>query len=139
MADVFSAESRLIHAGTERAASVPAAPPLVPASIYVSQGTPRPGRGYGRDGNPGWEALEEALGGLEDAEAVAFASGQAASMALMLALARGRERIVLPEDGYYGGRVLADRLRPHSTRPVLVDWRDLGAGERELRARPSLV
>jgi cystathionine beta-lyase/cystathionine gamma-synthase len=61
MADVFSAESRLIHAGTERAPGQPATPPLVPASIYVSQGTPRPGRGYGRDGNPGpfeaWLAL----------------------------------------------------------------------------------
>ena len=139
MADRFSAESRLIHAGTERAPGQPATPPLVPASIYVSQGTPRPGRGYGRDGNPGWEALEQALGGLEDAEAVAFASGQAASMALMLALAPGRERIVLPEDGYYGGRVLADRLRPHSTRPVPVDLRDLVAVERELTAAPSLL
>ena len=139
MADVFSAESRLIHAGTERMPGRPATPPLAPASIYVSQGTPHPGRGYGRDGNPGWEALEQALGGLEDAEAVAFASGQAASMALMLALAPGRERIVLPEDGYYGGRVLADRLRPHSTRPVPVDLRDLAAVERELTAAPSVL
>jgi cystathionine gamma-synthase len=139
MADVFSAESRLIHAGTERMPGRPATPPLAPASIYVSQGTPRPGRGYGRDGNPGWEALEQALGGLEDAEAVAFASGQAASMALMLALAPGRERIVLPEDGYYGGRVLADRLRPHSTRPVPVDLRDLAAVERALTAAPSVL
>ena len=139
MADVFSAESRLIHAGTERAPGQPATPPLVPASIYVSQGTPRPGRGYGRDGNPGWEALEQALGGLEDAEAVAFASGQAASMALMLALAPGRERVVLAEDGYYGGRVLADRLRPHGARPVLVDLRDLAAVERALTAAPSVL
>jgi cystathionine gamma-synthase len=139
MTEVFSAESRLIHAGTERVPGRPATPPLAPASIYVSQGTPRPGRGYGRDGNPGWEALEQALGGLEDAEAVAFASGQAASMALMLALAPGRERIVLPEDGYYGGRVLADRLRPHSTRPVSVDLRDLAAVERALTAAPSVL
>ena len=139
MPDVFSAESRLIHAGTERVPGQPATPPLTPASIYVSQGTPHPGRGYGRDGNPGWEALEQALGGLEDAEAVAFASGQAASMALMLALAPGRERIVLPEDGYYGGRVLADRLRPNGTRPVPVDLRDLAAVERELTAAPSLL
>ena len=139
MAEAFSAESRLIHAGTERIPGQPATPPLAPASIYVSQGTPRPGRGYGRDGNPGWEALEQALGGLEDAEAVAFASGQAASMALMLALAAGREAIVLPEDGYYGGRVLADRLRPYSTRPVLVDLRDLAAVERALAARPSVL
>ena len=64
MADIFSAESRLIHAGTERAVGQSATPPLVPASAYVSQGIPRPGRGYGRDGNPGWEAIEQALGGL---------------------------------------------------------------------------
>src|ERR1700732_5060788 len=101
MTEPFSAESRLIHAGTERAPGVPATPPLAPASIYVSQGTPLPGRGYGRDGNPGWEALEQALGGLEDAQAVAFASGQAASMAPMLGLGAGRGRIVLPGDGYY--------------------------------------
>jgi cystathionine beta-lyase/cystathionine gamma-synthase len=107
MADVFSAESRLIHAGTERLPGRPATPPLAPASIYVSQGTPRPGRGYGRDGNPGWEALEQALGGLEDAEAVAFASGQAASMALMLALARRQ----MP-DGF--GPLLSFEVTPDS-------------------------
>ena len=135
----FSAESRLIHAGTDRMPGGPATPPLVPASIYVSQGSPQPGRGYGRDGNPGWEALEQAIGGLEDAGAVAFASGQAASMALMLALAPGRERIVLPQDGYYGGRVLADRLRPHGAVPVPVDLQDLAAVERELAAAPSLL
>jgi cystathionine gamma-synthase len=139
MAEMFSAEARLIHAGTERTSGQPGTPPLVPASIYVSPGTPRPGRGYGRDGNPGWEALEQALGGLEDAEAVAFASGQAASMALMLALTPGRERIVLPIDGYYGGRVLADRLRPHGAVPVPVDLQDLAAVERELTAGPSVL
>src|ERR1700739_2487808 len=139
MAEPFSAESRLIHAGTERVPGQPATPPLAPASIYVSQGTPRPGRGYGRDGNPGWEALEQALGGLEDADAVAFASGQAASMALMLALAPGRERIVLPQDGYYGGRVLADRLRPDRARPVLVDLQDLAAVERGAAPAPPVV
>jgi len=139
MGEPFSAESRLIHAGTDRTPDGPATPPLVPASIYVSQRDPRPGRGYGRDGNPGWEALEQALGGLEDAGAVAFASGQAASMALMLALAPGRDRIVLPRDGYYGGRVLADRLRPHGAVPVPVDLRDLAAVERELSAGPSVL
>jgi cystathionine gamma-synthase len=139
MSGTFSAESRLIHAGTERGASQPAAPPLVPASIYVSEGTPRPNRAYGRDGNPGWEALEEALGGLEDAQAVAFASGQAASMALMLALAAGRDRIVLPADGYYGARVLADKLRPHGAVPVHVDLQDLAAVTRELKAAPSVL
>jgi cystathionine beta-lyase/cystathionine gamma-synthase len=139
MNGTFSAESRLIHAGTERRANGPAGPPLVPASIYVSEGAPCPGRGYGRDGNPGWEALEEALGGLEDAQAVVFASGQAASMALMLALAAGRDRIVLPADGYYGARVLADKLRPHGAVPVHVDLQDLAAVARELKAAPSVL
>jgi cystathionine gamma-synthase len=135
MSGAFSAESRLIHAGTDRAAGGPATPPLVPTSIYVSAGEPRPGRGYGRESNPGWEALEQALGTLEDAEAVVFASGQAASMALMLALAKGRETIVLPSDGYYGTRVLADKLRPHGAVPVHVDLQDLAAVERALAGR----
>ena len=139
MSGTFSAESRLIHAGTSRVPGQPGTPPLVPASIYVSQGEPRRERGYGRDGNPGWEALEEALGGLEEAEAVAFASGQAASMALMLTLAKGRDRIVLPADGYYGAGVLADKLRPHGAVPVRVDLRDLAAVTRELKTAPSVL
>ena len=54
MSAAFSAESRLIHAGTQRVAGQPATPPLVPASIYISAGEPQPGRGYGRESNPGW-------------------------------------------------------------------------------------
>src|ERR1700724_2611718 len=139
MSGTFSAESRLIHAGPPRVLGEPAPPPLVPASIYVSDAEPRRDRGYGRDGNPGWEALEEALGGLEDAQAVAFASGQAASMALMLTLAQGRSRIVLSADGYYGARVLADKLRPHGAVPVHADLQDLTAVTRELKAAPSVL
>jgi cystathionine beta-lyase/cystathionine gamma-synthase len=139
MSQAFSVESRLIHAGTARAAAQPATPPLVLASIYVSDGEPRRDRAYGREGNPGWEALEETLGTLEDAGAVAFASGQAASMALMLTLAEGRDRIVLPADGYYGTRVLADKLRPHGTVPVHADLQDLAAVARELKAAPAVL
>src|SRR5580658_10687938 len=139
MTGTFSAEARLIHAGTARAPAQPATPPLVPTSIYVSEGEPRRERAYGRDGNPGWEALEEALGGLEDAEAVVFASGQAASMALMLTLAEGRNRIVLAADGYYGTRVLADKLRPHGAVPVPADLQDLAAVAGELKAAPAVL
>jgi cystathionine beta-lyase/cystathionine gamma-synthase len=139
MTDPFSVEARLIHAGTERAAGQPATPPLIPASIFVSEGAPVMTRGYGRQGNPGWEALEQALGLLEDAEAVVFASGQAASMALMLALADGRERIVLPADGYYGTRALAERLVPRGAKAVYADQRDMAAVARELAAGPSVL
>ena len=131
-----SRESALVHAGTERVAGSPLSPPLVPASVYVSEGEPW---GYGRNGNPCWEALEQALGAIEGAEAVAFASGQAATMALMLCLAPGRRRIVLPEDGYYNTRALAARLRPHGAEPVPVDLLDPGAVDRELRAGPAVL
>ncbi len=134
-----SAETRLIHAGTERSAGSPAAPPLVPVSVYASWGAPDPPRAYGRNGNPSWEALEQALGALEDAEAVVFASGQAASMALMLALAKGRQQVVLPSDGYYNTRLLADRLRPHGAAPVAVDLLDHAQVERHLAAGPGVL
>lgn len=135
----FSAESGLVHGGTSREPGQPVPPPLAPASIFVSAGPPDSARAYGRDGNPGWEALEQALGGIERAEAVAFASGQAASMALMLALAEGRDQVVLPADGYYRARALARMLRPHGAAPVPVDLQDVTAVRRALAAAPSVL
>ena len=137
----FSAEARLIHAGTERAAGAPIAPPLMPTSTYVSQGEPDAARGYGRGANPGWDAVEGALAAIEGpgTTAVTFASGQAASMALMLALAPGRQRIVFPSDVYYNTRALAAKLLPHGAAAVAVDLLDLRAVQAELRAAPSVL
>jgi cystathionine beta-lyase/cystathionine gamma-synthase len=135
----LSAESTLIHAGTDRSLGAPAVPPLVPASIFVSWGDPESTRAYGRNGNPTWEALEQALGAIEQAEAVAFASGQAASLALLLALAKGRQQILLPRDGYYNTRTLAERLRPHGAELVLVDLLDLAAVHRALDRGPAML
>jgi cystathionine gamma-synthase len=137
----FSAEARLAHAGTERTPGAPLAPPLLAASTYVSQGEPDPERGYGRMANPGWTAVEKALAAIEGpgAVAVSFASGQAASMALMLSLAAGRSRIVFPPDGYYNTRALADRLRPHGAEAVVADQLDLAAVGQALRAGPSVL
>ena len=58
-------------------------------------------------------------------------------MALMLALAKGRDRIILASDGYYGTRVLADKLRPQGAVPVHVDLQDLAAVERALAGPPG--
>jgi cystathionine beta-lyase/cystathionine gamma-synthase len=128
-----SADARLVHAGTRRQPGEPVVQPPVLASILASIGEPAVDD-YGRGGNATWSALEQALGAIEDAEAVLFSSGQAASMALMLATARGRDAILLPRDGYYNARALADRLRPHGATPVLVDLQDLAAIQRELIA-----
>ncbi len=137
----FAVESLLVHGGTSREAGAPLGPPLLPASVYVSQGEPGNGPGYGRNENPGWSAVESALAVLEGpgAQAVTFASGQAASMALMLALAQGREAIVFPADGYYNTRALAGRLRPHGARAVAVDLLDLGAVAAALAAGPAVL
>jgi len=135
----FTVEARIVHAGTERDAGAPLSPPLLATSTYVSQGQPDLARGYGRIANPGWEAVEAALGAMEDAGAVTFASGQAASMALMLALAGGRQRIVFPDDGYYNTRTMAARLRPHGAEAVATDILDLAAVERSLAGAPSVL
>lgn len=112
---------------------------MVPASFYVSWGEPQPGREYGRESNPGWEALEAALGGIEQADAAVFASGQAASMALLLALAKDRKRVVLCRDGYYGMRALADKLGAYGITSVHVDHGDLAAVTDALAAGPSVL
>jgi cystathionine beta-lyase/cystathionine gamma-synthase len=126
-----SPEARLVHAGRRRSPGEPVVQPPVLTTILASVGEPG-AADYGRAGNPTWAALEDALGAVEDATAVVFSSGQAASMALMLALTTGRDKLLLPNDGYYNARTLADRLRPHGAAPVFVDQSDLSGIEREL-------
>lgn len=130
-----SADALLVHAGGSRERGEPAVLPPVLATILSSAGVPRP-EDYGRGGNPTLAVLEQALGGIEAAQAVVFSSGPAASMALMLALTSDRDRIVLPRDGYYPARVLADRLRPLGAASVAVDMCDLSAVE---MARATVV
>jgi cystathionine beta-lyase/cystathionine gamma-synthase len=139
MTDDFEIESMLVHAGVEREPGAPLAPPLIATSAYISAGPPVAASAYGRDGNPTWSALEEGLGRLEGATAVVFASGQAAAMALMLALAPGKSRIILPSDGYYNIGKLAERLSPFGTTPVRVAALDLDAVRRELAAGAAIL
>jgi cystathionine beta-lyase/cystathionine gamma-synthase len=134
-----SPDSALIHATVRRKLGEPVVPPPMLTSVFASYGEPGASQAYGRNANPTWLALEGALGAIEDAEAVVFGSGQAASMALMLVLAHGRDRIVLGRDGYYNARQLADRLRPHGAEPVHVSLQDLGAVERLLGIARSVL
>ena len=60
-------------------------------------------------------------------------------MALMLALAAGRSRIVFPHDGYYDTRAMADRLRPHGAVAVAVDQLDLDVVEVALHGGPAVL
>lgn len=67
---------------------------------------------YGRYSNPTWSRFEEALGALEGrdepAYAVVFSSGMAAVAALLGAVLHPGDVLVMPSDGYYTARLLAE-------------------------------
>lgn len=86
------------------------APPIVPASVYALPGEPTGKHQYGRWSNPTWSALEDALAALEAAETVVFPSGMAAIAALLFSQVRRGDRILLPSDGYYTTRALAEKF-----------------------------
>ncbi len=91
----------------------PVPPPLVMASVFNLPGDPTGFRQYGRFDNPTWDAVEHLLAHLEDAPAVAFPSGMAATSAVFFSLLKSGDRILLPSDGYYTTRLLAERfLKP---------------------------
>jgi cystathionine gamma-synthase len=103
--------------------------PIVMASTYHAGGDV----GYGRYGNPTWEMFEATVGALEGGVATSFASGMAATAAVLDLVPHGGT-VVAQEQAYYGTISLlreleaADRLR---VRPV--DLTDLAA------ARAALV
>src|SRR3954471_20313089 len=99
-----SVESWLVSAGRDRRPGSPLNVPPIPASNFVLGAS----RAYSRDdGTPGWEALEEIVGGLEGGESVAFASGMAGIAAIFEQLPAGSV-VALPDDCYQGVAGLAN-------------------------------
>ena len=96
--DSGSVESWLISAGRDRRPGSPLNVSPCPASNFVLGER----RAYARDdGTPGWEALEEIVGGLEGGSSVSFASGMAGIAAIFDQLPTG-SLVVLPDDCYQG-------------------------------------
>jgi cystathionine gamma-lyase len=62
---------------------------------------------YTRYGNPTWTRYEAALGELERAEVVLFASGMAAATALLLTILKPGSAVAMDQDCYQGVRRLA--------------------------------
>src|SRR6195256_696553 len=98
-------ETLAVHAGHE----IDAATGAVATPIHLSTTFERDAEGgyphgfiYGRSANPNRQALEEGLAALEGGEeAFAFASGLAASSAILQALAPG-DHVIAPTDVYHG-------------------------------------
>jgi cystathionine gamma-synthase len=87
----------------------PVAVPITSTATYAAGGT----RGYGRYGNPTWEAFEEAVGLLDGGRAVGFASGTAATAAVVAVLLAGvpvQAPVVVPRHAYHGTLQLLERL-----------------------------
>ncbi len=128
-----------VSGGRPHGPGAPLTAPLVAASAFVDGGR----LGYARDGNPTWEMFEQVVADLEGAPAaVAFASGQAATAAVVRAgikggLPRGA-RVLAPAVGYLGTRALLRDLGARGDLDLaLVDVADTAAVLASLAARPA--
>jgi cystathionine gamma-synthase len=105
--------TRAVHAGLEPDPSFGSViPPIHQTSTYAQ---PAPGEfvedfDYARSANPTRAALERALGELEAGLGSAFASGMAATHALLTAATDSGAHIVLPGDLYGGTYRLVDKV-----------------------------
>ncbi len=104
--------------------------PVVMASTYRAGGDLT----YGRDGNPTWSALEEAVGALDGGHAVAFPSGMAALTAVLGTVRLGGI-VVAPRSPYTG---TADVLREHQqSGRLVVRWVDAADADAVVAACPG--
>ncbi len=106
-------ETRAIHAGQPADPATGAVvTPISLATTFAQDAVGKhAGFEYGRTGNPTRAALEECLASLEGAaRGLAFASGMAAEDAVLRALVRPGDHVVLPLDAYGGTFRLVARV-----------------------------
>jgi cystathionine gamma-synthase len=135
--------TRVVHAGLDPDPSYGSVVPAIhQSSTYVQ---PAPGQfvedyDYSRAANPTRRALENALGELEGGHATAFASGMAATHALLTAACGAGDHVVIPDDLYGGTYRLVDKiLARFGVAYDMVDQTDLDALRAALRPETKLV
>jgi cystathionine gamma-synthase len=136
-------DTRVVHAGLEADPSYGSViPPIHQTSTYVQRA---PGEvvedyDYARSANPTRAALESALGELEGGRGTAFASGMAATHAVISAALEAGDHLILPVDLYGGTYRLVDKvLTRFGLAYDLVDQRDVDAVRRAMRPETRLV
>ncbi|WP_151773642.1 cystathionine gamma-lyase [Streptomyces abyssomicinicus] len=98
--------TRAVRAGLPEAVKYePTLPGPVFAAHFHLPGEPTGPYTYGRDENPTWTLLENAIGELEapgrdDVETLVFPSGMGAISAVIFSQLRSGDTVVLPSDGY---------------------------------------
>jgi cystathionine gamma-synthase len=135
--------TRAVHAGLEPDPSYGGVVPAIhQASTYVQRA---PGDfvedyDYSRSANPTRAALERALSELEGGHGSAFSSGMAAEHALITAVAKAGDHIVLPNDLYGGTYRLVDKvLTRWGLQYTMVDQTDLAALEAAVTEQTRLI
>jgi cystathionine gamma-synthase len=137
-------ETLAIHAGQEPDAATGAVvPPIYQTSTYAQDavGAPRLGYEYSRSGNPTRDALQECLAALEGGrKALTFASGLAAEDALLRALCRPGDHVVIPGDAYGGTyRLFAKVAEPWGLSFSTATETDIDAVRAAIRDNTKLV
>ncbi|MET0388408.1 MAG: cystathionine gamma-synthase [Polyangiales bacterium] len=131
-----------IHAGQTPDAETGAVMPPIHLSSTFAQSGPGQHRGfeYSRTGNPTRQMLERCVAALEGAEhGVAFASGSAASAALLHTLAPG-DHVVASDDVYGGTFRLMDKVfAPQGLTFTRVDLTDPERARAALRPNTKLL
>jgi len=135
--------TRAVHAGLDPDPSYGSVVPAIhQSSTYVQ---PAPGQfvedyDYSRAANPTRRALEHALGELEGGHATAFASGMAATHALLTAACSAGDHVVIPDDLYGGTYRLVDKvLARFGVAYDMVDQTDLDAVRAAVRPETRVV
>ena len=109
------------------------------AGSYYAAGDPSTSRyTYGRDHNPTWTQFERALSELEGGIAFSFASGMAAVAAVFGTTLRPGDVLVMPSDGYYTARLLANGFFAENGVQVR-QARTAGSGLSQLLERAKLL
>jgi cystathionine gamma-synthase len=135
-------ETRAIHAGRKPESGARDVTPAIHLSTTfhkAEDGSLPGGFLYSRTDNPNRAALEEALASLEEGEAaLAFSSGNAATLALLHALAPG-DHIIAGEDVFYGTAILIHTLASWGLKHSFVNMQDLSAVERAVTSATRLI
>ncbi len=136
-------ETRVVHAGHRiDPATGAVAPPIVLSTTFArdAEGIPLGGHTYIRESNPNQDQLETALAPLEGGEeALVFASGMAAGVAILQALPPG-SHVIYPDDVYYGFRVALEEIFANwGIRSNFVAMEDLGVLAAAIRPETRVV